>query len=60
MSNEPFVPLRWYELLMLRFLVRSPRIAGIIVQQHTPEPGQRDLVSQLEALYQGPSAGDGG
>ncbi len=54
------MPLRWYELLMLRFLVRSPRIAGIIVQQHTPEPGQRDLVSQLEALYQGPSAKDGG
>jgi hypothetical protein len=53
MSSEPLVRLRWYELWMLRFLSRSPRIARITVQQFAPEP---DFVGQLEALYHGPSA----
>ncbi|MFZ9656507.1 MAG: hypothetical protein ACO29V_12700 [Limnohabitans sp.] len=64
MSKDPLVPLRWYELMLLRFLLRSPRIARIIVQQPVPENdppyegANLDYVSQLEALYHGPSAGD--
>jgi hypothetical protein len=62
MSPEPYIPLRWYELALLRFLLRSSRIDRIIVQQHVPEDefpyeGEHlDYVSHLEALYQGPSA----
>lgn len=64
MSPEPLIPLRWYELVLLRLLLRSPRIDRIIVQQHVPEDdcpyegASLDYVSQLEALYHGPSAGD--
>jgi len=63
MSSEPLMPLRWYEHCLLRWLVRSPRISRIIVEQHVPEPYEGtevDFVSQLEALYHGPSAGDDG
>ncbi len=55
MSKEPLVPLRWYELLMLRLLASSPRIERIMVEQVTPEP---DFIRQLEELYQAPSAED--
>jgi hypothetical protein len=62
MSPEPYIPLRWYEIALLRFLLRSPRIDRIVVQQRLPEDDppyageQLDYVSHLEALYQGPSA----
>ena len=62
MSPEPYIPLRWYELALLRLLLRSPRIERIIVQQLIPEDDtphegpQLDYVSHLEALYHGPSA----
>jgi hypothetical protein len=64
MSPEPYIPLRWYEIALLRLLLRSPRIERIIVQQLVPEDDppyegvQLDYVSHLEALYHGPSAGD--
>ena len=64
MSPDPYIPLRWYELALLRLLLRSPRIERIIVQQLVPEDEppyegeQLDYVSHLEALYHGPSAGD--
>jgi len=58
MSSDPITPLRWYELWMLRFLARSPRIHRIIVQQisYDPESAPLDYVPYLEELYQGPSA----
>lgn len=59
MSREPLVPLRWYEVLMLRLLASSPRIERILLEQYVPET-ECDFVSQLEALYHGPSADDGG
>jgi hypothetical protein len=56
-QRTPYIPLRWYELLLLRFLSHSPRIHRILVQQviydDAPEDG---LVQQLEALYHGPTA----
>jgi hypothetical protein len=55
MAPQPLVPLRWYEIWMLRFLVQSPRIYRIVVEQRIPDP-----ISQLEALYSGPSAADKG
>jgi len=64
MSPEPYIPLRWYELALLRLLLRSPRIERIIIQQLIPEDDipyageQLDYVSHLEALYHGPSAGE--
>lgn len=55
--RDPYIPLRWYELWMLRFLSRSPRIHRILVQQIVYDDApEDDLVQQLEALYQGPSA----
>ena len=54
---EPYVPLRWYELWLLRFLSRSPRIHRIVVQQIVPDDApEHDFVQQLESLYQGPPA----
>lgn len=55
--RTPYVPLRWYELWLLRFLSSSPRINRILVEQvvHDDAP-EHDLVQQLESLYQGPSA----
>jgi hypothetical protein len=59
MSPSPIVPLRWYELWMLRFLSRSPRIQRITIYQASLEPvapAQPDFVNQLEALYEAPPA----
>jgi hypothetical protein len=63
MSNEPYIPLRWYETALLRFLLKSTRIDRIIVQQNFIEDDDVDdeqyecaLRAQLEDLYQGPSA----
>jgi hypothetical protein len=64
MSNEPYIPLRWYETALLRFLLKSPRIDRIIVQQNVIEDDddvddeqyECALRAQLEDLYQGPSA----
>ncbi len=68
MSNRPYIPLRWYEDLLLRFLVRSPRIERILIEQPVPDddyPEDVDderhecaLRAQLEDLYHGPSAGE--
>ena len=35
-QNRPLVPLRWYEELLLWFLIRSPRIQSIYVIQEAP------------------------
>ena len=52
MSPKPPLRLRWYEHLLLCWLVRSPRISRIaVVTQAPPDPAQR-----LEALYRAPSA----
>ena len=67
MSTHPYKPLRWYEDLLLRLLLKSPRIDGIIIQQQALEDEEDDddvddeqhecaLRAQLEDLYQGPSA----
>lgn len=63
MSTHPYKPLRWYEDLLLRLLLKSPRIDGIIIQQQALEDDDVDdehyecaLRAQLEDLYQGPSA----
>lgn len=68
MSNRPYIPLRWYEDLLLRFLVRSPRIERILIEQPVPDDAYPEdvdderhecaLRAQLEDLYQGPSAGE--
>jgi hypothetical protein len=68
--RQPYIRLRWYEDLLLRFLASSPRIERIIVQQVVPDdtyPDEGpyagapvDFVSQLEALYHAPSAEDVG
>ena len=66
MRRQPYIRLRWYEDLLLRFLAGSPRIERIIVQQVVPddtypdEGAPVDFVSQLEALYHAPSAEDAG
>jgi hypothetical protein len=57
-SDRPFIRLRWYEDLMLRFLARSPRIRRIIVEQDTPEASYPlDYIPYLERMYRasGPS-----
>jgi hypothetical protein len=57
MSPQPIRPLRFYELWMLRFLARSPRIDKIVVVQHNPDEelpavANKDYVIQhLEKLY---------
>lgn len=58
MSPNPVTPLRWYEIAMLRFLARSPRIYRIIVQQlsEATDATPLDYVPYLEELYQAPSA----
>jgi hypothetical protein len=56
MSPRPLRPLRFYELWLLRFLARSPRIDRILVEQRAaPEP-DLDYTSYLESLYRAPSA----
>lgn len=65
-DDLPYVPLRWWEMLMVRALARSPRINRVLIEQIVPWDDDEDteddepvdLVTQLEALYQGPSAED--
>lgn len=57
MTRHPF--LRWYEVLLLRLLVRSPRIHGILIDsQHLPlvwvlkkASSTREPVEMLERAY---------
>jgi hypothetical protein len=57
MSLYPLTPLRWYELWMLRFLSRSPRIERILVEQRAAEYDRHlDYTSYLETLYHAPAA----
>lgn len=68
MLPEPLVPLRWYEVWMLRLLSASPRIERIVVFQRAvapkqphPEPaspreGYLSYTEFLEAMYNAPSA----
>lgn len=61
MSAQPKVPLRWWELWMLQFLAKSPRIRRIVVEQDMPEPlttPTLEYLNHLEALYHAPSAAD--
>lgn len=73
MSQRPLVPLRWYEVLLLRFLANSPRIEQIYVMQDPPEDEapedagelnprdqqrREEYINYLEAMYQGPSSAD--
>lgn len=53
MSAHPIIPLRWYEDLMLRFLVRSPRIRRIVVIQDDPNTpiGLHPELEYLERMY---------
>lgn len=59
-ENDSQLHLRWYEVALIRWLLRSPRIERIIIQLHTPPnpedgaPSLRvppDAVRRLEALY---------
>lgn len=53
MADLPLRPLRFYEIWMLRFLSRSPRIHQIIVMQDVapPTPASPEVVSYLDACY---------
>lgn len=53
MALEPIRPLRFYEIWMLKFLSRSPRIHKIIVAQDAlpPTPGSPEAVQFLDACY---------
>jgi hypothetical protein len=53
MALEPLRPLRRYEIWMLRFLSRSPRIHKIIVVQDAlpPAPGSPEAVDYLDSCY---------
>lgn len=53
MALEPLRPLRPYEIWMLKFLSRSPRIHQIIVMQDAvPTPtAPPEVVSYLDACY---------
>jgi hypothetical protein len=60
-------PLRWYEILLLKFLAHSPRIYRITVTQIDPpeddyddeaEETIDDVVSHLEEMYHAPSTDD--
>lgn len=65
------LPLRWHERLLIRLLLRSPRIDRIVLlKQHridqaplqhsaegaAPVTGQRTLIEQFERMHQGPAA----
>ena len=54
MAALPLRPLRFYEIWMLRFLSRSPRIHQIIVVQDAlpPNPACPEVVDYLDACYQ--------
>ena len=53
MALKPLRPLRFYEIWMLKFLSRSPRIHRIIVEQEVlpPTPGSPEAVQFLDACY---------
>jgi hypothetical protein len=53
MALDPIRPLRFYELWMLKFLSRSPRIHQIIVTQVAllPNLGSPEVVQYLDACY---------
>jgi len=54
MAALPLRPLRRYEIWMLKFLSRSPRIHQIIVVQDAipPPPAPPEIVNYLDACYQ--------
>lgn len=55
-------PLSWYEELLLKLLIRSPRIDRIVIYQETHHPTpeddepELDYIPFLEELYHAPSA----
>ena len=53
MALKPIRPLRFYEIWMLKFLSRSPRIHQIIVAQDALPitPGSTEAVQFLDACY---------
>jgi hypothetical protein len=53
MALKPIRPLRFYEIWMLKFLSRSPRIHQIIVAQDALPiiPGSPEAVQFLDACY---------
>ena len=53
MALKPIRPLRFYEIWMLKFLSRSPRIHQIIVAQDALpiSPGSPEAVQFLDACY---------
>jgi hypothetical protein len=53
MALQPIRPLRFYEIWMLKFLSRSPRIHKIIVAQEAQPlaPGSPEAVAYLDACY---------
>ena len=52
MALQPIRPLRFYEIWMLKFLSRSPRIHKIIVEYALPPtPGSPEAVAYLDACY---------
>lgn len=53
MALDPIRPLRFYEIWMLKFLSRSPRIHRIIVEQESLPltPGSPETVAYLDACY---------
>lgn len=53
MALEPIRPLRFYEIWLLKFLSRSPRIHQIIVAQDALPitPGSPEAVAYLDACY---------
>lgn len=63
MNNHPYIPLRWYEHLLIELLIKSPRISRIVIEQHVTAHEDEgslesdvELFEQLENLYHGPSA----
>ena len=61
MKPQPLVPLRFYELWMLKLLARSPRIERLLVFQNCQEPPPpltHPMIHQLERAFEAPSAGE--
>ena len=63
-KRHPEGGLRWWEVRLLEFLAKSPRINRILVEVFPPDDDvdddrhEADLRQQLEALYHSPSAWD--
>ena len=53
MALKPIRPLRFYEIWMLKFLSRSPRIHRVIVEQEALPltPASPETVAYLDACY---------